>query len=87
MTNECVQCGYFLLPIPIVANSLYFRKWGALRCPDFPLMPDGTSDKAGALSFILLSLMFLFVGVMATPSEHNRILYLVKSDYLRLNLR
>ena len=29
--------GYFLLPTPTVTNSFYFRKWSALRCPDFPL--------------------------------------------------
>ena len=31
------QGGHSLLPYPTVANSLYFRKWGVLRCPDFPL--------------------------------------------------
>ena len=29
--------GYFLLPTPAVADSFYFRKWGSLCCPDFPL--------------------------------------------------
>jgi hypothetical protein len=28
--------GHSLLPTPAVANSFYFRKWGALCCPDFP---------------------------------------------------
>ena len=37
--------GYFLLPYPTVANSFYFRKWSALRCPDFPLVYRNTSDK------------------------------------------
>lgn len=30
--------GYFLLPTPAVADSFYFRKWGSLCCPDFPLL-------------------------------------------------
>ena len=29
--------GCFLLPTPAVADSFYFRKWGSLCCPDFPL--------------------------------------------------
>ena len=30
--------GCFLLPTPAVADSFYFRKWGSLCCPDFPLL-------------------------------------------------
>ena len=33
----CKHGGCFLLPTPIVTNSFYFRKWGSLSCPDFPL--------------------------------------------------
>jgi hypothetical protein len=32
--------GRSLLPTPTVTNSFYFRKWGALCCPDFPLAPQ-----------------------------------------------
>lgn len=31
--------GCFLLPYPAVTDSFYFRKWSALRCPDFPPAP------------------------------------------------
>ena len=31
--------GYFLLPTPAVTNCFHFQKWGALCCPDFPLVP------------------------------------------------
>lgn len=43
--------GYFLLPTPTVTNSFYFRKWDALRCPDFPLAPSSREcqRQAGAL--------------------------------------
>lgn len=34
-----VAGGCFLLPWPTVTNSFYFRKWSALRCPDFPPVP------------------------------------------------
>lgn len=45
------QGGYFLLPTPTVTNSFYFRKWDALRCPDFPLAPPSREcpRQAGAL--------------------------------------
>ena len=31
--------GRSLLPSPTVTNSFHFQKWGALCCPDFPLVP------------------------------------------------
>ena len=37
--------GCFLLSKPTVTNSFQFQKWGALCCPDFPLVPCGTSDR------------------------------------------
>ena len=39
--------GCFLLPTPTVTNSFYFRKWDALRCPDFPLVPQHSSPPGG----------------------------------------
>lgn len=42
--------GPFLLPLPTVTNSLYFRKWSTLCCPDFPLASvSDASDEAGTL--------------------------------------
>ena len=35
--------GCFLLPTPAVADSFYFRKWGSLCCPDFPLLRTSTA--------------------------------------------
>lgn len=32
--------GHSLLPYPAVTDSFYFRKWDALRCPDFPPAPQ-----------------------------------------------
>jgi len=43
------KSGYFLLSFPTVTNSFYIRKWSVLRCPDFPLIHECISGKAGAL--------------------------------------
>ena len=49
------QGGYFLLPTPTVTNSFYFRKWDALRCPDFPLvLPWRPATRRGTAFCILL---------------------------------
>ncbi len=53
--------GYFLLPYPTVANSFYFRKWSALRCPDFPLVLKNTSDKPNHCFRDAKVMFFLFL--------------------------
>ena len=35
----------FFYLIPTVTNSFHFQKWSTLRCPDFPLVSDETSDR------------------------------------------
>ena len=39
LTSSRWRGGHSLLPSPTVTNSFHFQKWGALCCPDFPLVP------------------------------------------------
>ena len=54
-------------------RQLSVRKWSALRCPDFPLLPCGNSDKPA--DCIICFIYFRAANIVKTERRKNKLVW------------